>query len=95
MPTFTTATQQLLRLAEEAGLHPTVGAPYSGSIEVSLDEQAGPDSTFGVVYVGASTGKVLRAALVHGGGRRKERFKGLLETRRALVAYRDRMRRGR
>ncbi|MGH3779810.1 MAG: hypothetical protein ACRDRO_04040 [Pseudonocardiaceae bacterium] len=65
--TLTPAVLRIATAAVEAGLNPHTSLhPYRGSLEMHLDAHQGPDSTFGVVTIGASTGRVLRAVLRFG-----------------------------
>lgn len=73
--THTPAVQRIITAAERAGLHPRLDTtPYRGSLELHLDAKNGPESPFGTVWIGAHTGRVLRAALRHGNTGPSRRF---------------------
>jgi hypothetical protein len=83
--TPTSVTVQILKLATEAGLNPTVRKPYRGVIEVHLN---GPtcDSAFGVIRIGTRSGRVLRAILRHGNDGDAQQYGGAVAVRAALRA---------
>ncbi|MXM66101.1 hypothetical protein GR925_22280 [Streptomyces sp. HUCO-GS316] len=57
-------TEQIVKHAARAGLNPHVSfPPYLGVYEILLDAKQGPDSPFGLIRVGARSGKVLSASL--------------------------------
>ncbi|MFE7531146.1 hypothetical protein ACFU7Y_36370 [Kitasatospora sp. NPDC057542] len=80
-------TEQVFALAAEAGLHPTSSKPYRGAWRIYLDAKAGPQSLCGSIMVGARSGRILRAQLVHDGGAKVANHTGAVQARQALVAY--------
>ena len=57
-------TAQVVRTAALAGLNPHISfAPYQGIYEIVLDAKKGPGSAFGVIRVGARSGRILRIVL--------------------------------
>lgn len=74
MTTVTAAVERITAAAVRAGLNPHCTRPYRGTIELNLDAGQGPDSPFGVVVIGAHSGRVLRASLRHGNQGPAHRF---------------------
>ncbi|MFB8242357.1 hypothetical protein ACFC58_38090 [Kitasatospora purpeofusca] len=80
-------TEQVMALAAEADLHPTRSHPYRGAWRVHLDAKAGPQSLYGTITVGARSGRILRAQLLHDGGAKVSNLTGAVEVSHALAAY--------
>ena len=59
------SARRLISRAAELGLEPAVQVSYRGSHAVILDGR-GPWAGFGALYIGARSGKVLRAVLTWG-----------------------------
>jgi hypothetical protein len=83
MPTATTVTEQIMKLAEQAGLRPIWRGRYGGIREILLNAP-GEAGVFGVIEVGARSGKVLRATLHYGNGGRTQKLTGAVEVRAVL-----------
>ncbi|MEV7929660.1 hypothetical protein [Kitasatospora sp. NPDC088779] len=83
----TRVTQQVIALAAQAGLHPTRSKRYRGTWRVYLDAKAGTQSLCGTITVGARSGRILRAQLVHDGGAKVADYTGTAAVRRALAVY--------
>ncbi|MFD9061650.1 hypothetical protein ACFVZ3_09040 [Kitasatospora purpeofusca] len=80
-------TERVIALAAEADLHPTRSQSYRGAWRVYLDAKAGPQSLCGSITVGARSGRILRAQLIHDGGAKISNHTGAVEARQALAAY--------
>lgn len=83
MTTTTTVTDQIFKLAEQAGLNPYWRGPYKSCNELIL---MGSDarSPMGVVYVGVNSGKVLRAEITYGNDGPTKKYTGAREVQTAL-----------
>jgi hypothetical protein len=90
MTEFTTATQRLIAFAADLDLAPVVEAPYRGSVRIVLGG-FGPDAGFGVLFIGARSGRVLSMTFRHGVDdprpTRLTRRAGYRKARTALVEY--------
>ncbi|MGG7574165.1 hypothetical protein [Streptomyces sirii] len=62
---LTAYTVGVIRLAEAKGLRPTWGQPRGNARRIILNA-VGPHGAFGSITIGRSSGKVLRAEVVHG-----------------------------
>lgn len=62
---ITAYTVGIVRLAEAKGLRPTWGQPHGRTRRIILNA-VGPHGAFGSIVIGRSSGKVLRAEVVHG-----------------------------
>ncbi|MEU8911736.1 hypothetical protein [Streptomyces nigrescens] len=62
---LTAYTAGIIRLAEAKGLRPTWGQPHGNSRRIILNA-VGPHGAFGSITIGRTSGKVLRAEVVHG-----------------------------
>ncbi|MFE3139694.1 hypothetical protein [Streptomyces scopuliridis] len=62
---LTAFTVGIIRLAETKGLRPTWGQPHGNSRRIVLNAD-GPHGAFGSITIGRTSGKVLRAEVVHG-----------------------------
>ncbi|MGC5042427.1 hypothetical protein ACLQ16_03820 [Streptomyces albidoflavus] len=62
---LTAYTIGIIRLAEAKGLRPTWGQPRGNSRRIILNA-IGPHGAFGSITIGRTSGKVLRAEIVHG-----------------------------
>ncbi|MCX4677666.1 hypothetical protein OG413_20555 [Streptomyces sp. NBC_01433] len=76
-------TVGIIRLAEAKGLHPTWQQPYGNSRRIVLNA-VGPHATFGSITIGRTSGKVLRAEVIHGNGAKPRRAKGTNAVRELL-----------
>jgi hypothetical protein len=79
----TTVTDQIVALAEKAGLRPAWQPAYRGVTTIALNGE-GPSGVFGSIHVGSRSGRVLRAELVHGNGGPTRTYTGAVEVRAAL-----------
>ncbi|MEU1077800.1 MULTISPECIES: hypothetical protein [unclassified Streptomyces] len=61
----TAYTAGIVRLAEAKGLRPTWGQPHGRTRRIILDA-VGPHGAFGSIVIGRTSGKVLRAEVIHG-----------------------------
>lgn len=86
--TTTTVTDQIVKLAEQAGLRPHWGETYRGVRELLLNGE-GVRSPFGTVRVGARSGRVLRAQIVYGNGGPVRNYAGARQVRAALKSLAD------
>lgn len=68
----TAYTVGIIRLAEARGLRPTWGQPRGNTRRIILNA-VGPHGAFGSITVGRTSGKVLRAEVVHGNDARGAR----------------------
>lgn len=87
----TTATAQLLQIAADMGLNPQADdAPYRGTVRVVLSA-SGQDAGFGVLFVGAKSGKIISANIRHGADDPRPshltRRTGYRAARNALIEY--------
>lgn len=82
----TSVTRRLIALAGEGGLRPRAEAPYRGRVAVVLNGE-GRDALFGVIYVSARTGRVLRAFLTHGNDGTEQRLEKVAEIRAVLEGW--------
>jgi hypothetical protein len=62
---LTAYTAGIVRLAEAKGLRPTWGQPH-GHIRRIILNASGPHGAFGSIVIGRTSGKVLRAEVIHG-----------------------------
>ncbi|RNG28723.1 hypothetical protein [Streptomyces botrytidirepellens] len=62
---LTAYTAGIVRLAEAKGLRPTWGQPYGRTRRIILNA-IGPHGAFGSIVIGRTSGKVLRAEVIHG-----------------------------
>lgn len=83
--TSTTVTDQIFKLAEQAGLRPSWSEPYGNTREILLDGE-GVNAPFGTIHVGLRSGKVLRATIIYGNGGRTRKYEGAVAVRAALRA---------
>lgn len=83
--TTTIVTDQIVKLAEQAGLRPTWQDAYRGSRALHLNGE-GQASPFGVIVVGANSGRVLRAEITYGNGGTVRRYRGARQVQAALKA---------
>jgi hypothetical protein len=84
----TAVTRQVVAYAAAAGLSPAAERDRPGvRYQVVLDGR-GPGAMFGVIYVSAKRGVILRAFLVHGAGDER-RYDGVAAVRQVIKAYRD------
>jgi hypothetical protein len=81
--TATTVTEQVFKLAEQAGLHPTWSDPYRSTRTINLMGE-GAQSPFGTIWVGANSGRILRASITYGNGGATRKYTGAVEVRAAL-----------
>lgn len=61
----TAYTAGIVRLAQAKGLRPAWGQPYGRTRRIILDA-VGPHGAFGSIVIGRSSGKALRAEVIHG-----------------------------
>lgn len=81
----TRVTQQIVKLAARTGLNPHVSfPPYRGVYEILLDAKRGPESPFGVIHVGARSGRVLSASLYARNSATPCRARGAVAVRRLI-----------
>lgn len=81
----TTATNQIVALAEKAKLHPTWQPAYRGVTTITLNGE-GAGGVFGVIQVGARSGRILRGELIYGTDGPRRRYVGAVAVRTALKA---------
>jgi hypothetical protein len=79
----TTVTDQIVKLAEQAGLNPYWRGPYKSCNELVL-MGSGDRAPMGAVYVGVNSGKVLRASITYGNDGPTRKFTGAREVQAAL-----------
>ena len=73
---LTAYTVGIVRLAEAKGLRPTWGQPHGHTRRITLNA-VGPHGAFGSIVIGRTSGKVLRAEVIHGNdAKRPSRAKG-------------------
>lgn len=86
--TTTRAVRQLVALMEQEGLAPTYGpegpTPYRGSVRICFDE-GGNNGRFGVILIGARSGKVVRGEIHHGNTARPRLVNGYEKVRQTLL----------
>ncbi|MYR59513.1 hypothetical protein GTY54_25830 [Streptomyces sp. SID625] len=61
----TAYTAGIVRLAQAKGLRPAWGQPHGHTRRIILNA-TGPHGTFGSIVIGRTSGKVLRAQVIHG-----------------------------
>ncbi|MFH8257883.1 hypothetical protein [Streptomyces roseolus] len=61
----TAYTASIVRLAEAKGLRPAWGQPHGRTRRIILNA-VGPHGAFGSIVIGRTSGKVLRAEVIHG-----------------------------
>uniref|UniRef100_UPI003F497DB8 hypothetical protein n=1 Tax=Pseudonocardia sp. CA-138482 TaxID=3240023 RepID=UPI003F497DB8 len=87
----TATVARIARLAMDAGLNPyTRLGVHRGGLEMLLDARDGEDSAFGVVVIGARTGRVLRGFIQYGNEGRKVSFsdgRALVRELRSTVTH--------
>ena len=83
LPVTTAVTDQVFKLAEQAGLRPQWREPYRSTRDISLSGE-GVTAPFGTIKVGAASGKVLRAEITFGNGGKTRKFQGAVAVRAAL-----------
>lgn len=81
--TPTAVTTQIIELATRKGLRPQVREPYRNIVEVTLDA-GGEFGTFGLIEVGARTGRVLRSRIRLGNNGIRRSAEGAVAVRRML-----------
>jgi hypothetical protein len=81
---LTAYTIGIIQLAQDKGLRPAWSGVYRGARRITLNA-GGPHGTFGTIHVGKTSGKVLRAEIIHGNGGTPRRAKGTNAVR-ALLA---------
>ncbi|MER5889694.1 hypothetical protein ABT160_38205 [Streptomyces sp. NPDC001941] len=64
LSTVTPYTAGIVRLAAAKGLHPAWGQPQGHTRRIILDALC-PHGTFGTLVIGRTSGRVLRAELIH------------------------------
>lgn len=77
-----TVTERITRDAIAAGLRPHTGVQVVRGARELIVNGEGRDATFGVVRIGARTGRVLCAYLTHGNSAREFRVDGSVEVAR-------------
>ena len=84
----TAVTRQIIDLAFQGGLRPHLDedGPRSGAHRVILNGE-GRDALFGAIYIGSSTGKILRAVLTHGNNGRERRYEKVADVRAVLTSW--------
>jgi hypothetical protein len=85
----TAVTRQVIAYAAQAGLDPRADRDRPG-VRYQVVMDGGPGYLFGVIYVSAKRGVILRAFLVHGGGPER-RYDGVAAVRAVIKTYRDAM----
>jgi hypothetical protein len=87
--TTTPATVRIIALMSQAGLDPHFGSavptPHKGSIEIIFDE-GGENGVFGVMSIGATSGRILRTVIHHGNHADPQELDGYRGIHRALVS---------
>jgi hypothetical protein len=83
-----TVTRQLIALAEAGGLRPHVdpGRSKHGRVGIIVNGE-GRDALFGVIYLSARKGTVLRAFLTHGNWGEQKRYDTVAEIRSVLKSW--------
>ena len=86
--TTTTVTRRLIALAEAGGLRPHVEPWHSrhGRVGIILNGP-GRDALFGVIYLSARKGTVLRAHLTHGNWGEEKQYDTVAEIRDVLKSW--------
>ncbi|MGC5263900.1 hypothetical protein ACPXCO_23055 [Streptomyces cyaneofuscatus] len=85
---LTSYTTGIVRLAEAKGLRPTWGQPHGRTRRIILNA-VGPHGAFGSIVIGRTSGKVLRAEVIHGNdAKRPCRAKGPNAVRVLLTGVR-------
>ncbi|MGW3932917.1 hypothetical protein ACWECC_33210 [Streptomyces microflavus] len=85
---LTSYTAGIVRLAEAKGLRPTWGQPHGHTRRIILNA-VGPHGAFGSIVIGRTSGKVLRAEVIHGNdAKRPCRAKGTNAVRALLTGIR-------
>ncbi|MFP3992735.1 hypothetical protein U9R90_35715, partial [Streptomyces sp. E11-3] len=82
---LTAYTISVIRLAKSKGLHPQWGAPRGNARRLILNA-SGPHGAFGSIQVGRTSGKILRAEIIPGNGRKPLLSQGTNAVRAALKA---------
>jgi hypothetical protein len=84
----TAVTRQIVGRAAAAGLRPHLGQPviYCGAYRVLVNAE-GVDGLFGAVYVGARTGRILRAYLTHGNHGQEKRYDKVAAVRTVIQSW--------
>ena len=84
----TTVTAQIIDLADRAGLRPRIDryGVRHGIYRVMINAP-GRDGLFGAIYVGAKTGRILRANLTHGNAGQEKRYNGVAEVRAVIKSW--------
>ncbi len=85
---MTRVTAQVVALAARLGLDPQVRDAYRGAVEVHINGH-GADSPFGMITVGARSGRILRASIRYGNNGANRTYTGAVEVRQALLVLRD------
>lgn len=82
----TLATRQVTAHAIRAGLKPQPEGVTRGSYRIVVDA-GGRDGLFGCIYVGARTGRILRAFLMHGNNGVERRHDDVAEIRTVITSW--------
>lgn len=85
----TRATRQVIALADRAGLrpHPDPSPPRHGRYRVLVDSGGRRDCLFGAIYIGARTGRILRAWLTHGSQGQERRYDTVADIRAVIRSW--------
>ena len=85
--TTTAVTRRLIALAEASGLRPAAeAADRHGRVAVILNGE-GRDALFGVIYLSAKHGTVIRAYLTHGNSGVERKHEKVAEIRTVLKSW--------
>ncbi|MGW3628031.1 hypothetical protein [Streptomyces sp. NPDC000880] len=82
---LTAFTVGIIRLAESKGLAPSWTKPH-GNTRRLIVNGTGPHGTFGTITIGKTSGKVLRAELIHGNGGSAVKAQGTNAVRALLTS---------
>lgn len=86
----TAVTRQVVAYAAQAGMSPTAERDRPGIRYAVVLDGRGPGALFGVIYVSAKRGVILRAFLIRG-GEAERRYDGVPAVRSVIKTYRDAM----
>jgi hypothetical protein len=88
MPAPRTSVQKVITRAAQLGLEPCIGADsYRGAYRVILNGRGGTWTGFGAIFIGASSGRILRASLTFGNDGQTVRYTGHRGAQAMLRAY--------
>ncbi len=85
----TRVTRQIINLASEVGLNPTLdpAAVRHGAYTVIVDSGGRRDCLFGGIAIGARTGRILHAHLTHGHWGEERRYDRVADVRAVIKSW--------